>query len=279
MTTKCLNCGNEFEGNYCPNCGQSAKTGPLKLLPTIKEILPVIYNFDNRLLRTCLQLFTRPGHMIREYIEGHRICYYRPIPLIFLLASIYLLATHFIFGDGAVPNEFYSMGENEETQQFWNRHQALKMIVDNLQSIFANTAWMSLIMITLMLVPCKLMFRRTEFGRTMSYADHFNALVYLQCQSLIISFILCIPIRYLFSYNDTSTPLFLLSFMMMVFSFKQMHNISIRKGVRFGCLFWIISFIIIVVAITLVVLIVIYWLENFSNDDSIIQIINSETND
>lgn len=24
---KCLNCGTEFEGKFCPECGQSAKTG------------------------------------------------------------------------------------------------------------------------------------------------------------------------------------------------------------------------------------------------------------
>lgn len=30
-TIRCLNCGKEFEGDFCPKCGQSAKTGRFTL--------------------------------------------------------------------------------------------------------------------------------------------------------------------------------------------------------------------------------------------------------
>lgn len=90
----CLSCGMEYEGNYCPNCGQSKKVGRLSLKRVLTESLPDIYNLDNRFLRTCIDLFRRPGEMIMEYIKGNRVIYYKPISLLFVLASILIIVKH-----------------------------------------------------------------------------------------------------------------------------------------------------------------------------------------
>lgn len=44
---KCLNCGTEFSGNFCPECVQSADTKRLSFRRAITETIPDIYNLDN----------------------------------------------------------------------------------------------------------------------------------------------------------------------------------------------------------------------------------------
>lgn len=245
----CLNCGERFEGNYCPNCGQSAKTGPLKLLPAIKELIPIIYSFDNRLLRTIKQLFTRPGHMIREYIEGHRICYYKPITLIFLMATIYLVAFHFLNGVD-LENHIIQI-DNEEFKQFWEEH---KKLFEWVQSIASNKAWVALFSVTLWLIPYKVTFGRTEYGRNYSWADLFYSMIYLHCLTLMID--TCgMLINHVF---DVSQLVGIIVFVYTVVMYKQLFKISGKKAFWLTILAWIIFLVIVSVLLTIGCLIAYY---------------------
>lgn len=87
-THKCLSCGQEYEGNYCPNCGQSHRVGRFTTKRLITETIPDILNMDNQFGRTCVALFRCPDQMIMEYIRGKRVKYHKPIPLLFVLASV-----------------------------------------------------------------------------------------------------------------------------------------------------------------------------------------------
>ncbi|MBR6285427.1 MAG: DUF3667 domain-containing protein [Bacteroidaceae bacterium] len=87
----CLNCGNEYLGNFCPACGQSCKVRPVSLINAIGGIPHMITSGDHNIFYTYLELMFRPGHAIRDYIKGHRVRYYSPITLVFILTLIYLL--------------------------------------------------------------------------------------------------------------------------------------------------------------------------------------------
>lgn len=52
---------------------------------------------------TIKALFTRPGHMLREYILGHRANYFRPFPLLIILATLYGITAHLVEGNGNWP--------------------------------------------------------------------------------------------------------------------------------------------------------------------------------
>ena len=65
----CHNCGNEFEGNFCPICGQRAKVGRVGW-SSIKDNIAVLWGMDSRSLGyTLFQLLTRPGYLVRDYIS------------------------------------------------------------------------------------------------------------------------------------------------------------------------------------------------------------------
>jgi ribosomal protein L32 len=90
VITVCKNCGHRVAGRFCPECGQSADTDRLDLNFLIKHLRKVLFKyFDNGILYTSRELFTRPGHSIREYIEGKRVRHFEPLPLLVTIAALY----------------------------------------------------------------------------------------------------------------------------------------------------------------------------------------------
>lgn len=72
----CANCGNTFEGNFCPACGQRFSVYQKNLTPEEKKDPTLIWGFEaDTLLSYLVQLFGRPGYMISDYINGRqRVC-------------------------------------------------------------------------------------------------------------------------------------------------------------------------------------------------------------
>lgn len=95
MTT-CKNCGFEFEGNYCNQCGQKAKTSRLDWKYISDEAQYVLLHWNGGMLYTTKQLFTRPGHTIREYTEGKRIHHYKPLLMLLVVAGVYGFISHYV---------------------------------------------------------------------------------------------------------------------------------------------------------------------------------------
>lgn len=89
MTQTCKNCGNEYEGKYCNNCGQKASTGKLTFRSVLDNWAYGLTNCDTGILFTYKELFTRPGHMLADYISGKRVIYFQPFPTLFITAGLY----------------------------------------------------------------------------------------------------------------------------------------------------------------------------------------------
>ena len=90
-TTKCLNCGTEFEGNFCPGCGQSAETGRFTLRFIFGNLIAAVLGRDGGVAYTLKNLFSRPGKMIVEILDGKRRKYVSPFPMLFLALTVYIL--------------------------------------------------------------------------------------------------------------------------------------------------------------------------------------------
>lgn len=203
---KCLSCGMEYEGNFCPNCGQSAKVGRLSLKRVLTEALPDIYNLDNRFMRTCIDLFRRPGHMIKDYIEGNRAPYYKPVSLLFVVAAIYLIVAHLFHietGHDIDITKWLSGEVNGERISFIEEDGPLFKVLSFMADIYNNQAWSTLLSITILVIPIKLSFRATEYGKTLNVAEYFFIMLYLSCQTLILKVFLS-PISTLFGAQDAT---------------------------------------------------------------------------
>ena len=90
-TAHCLNCGKDFEGNFCPECGQSAETGRFTLRFIFGNLLAAVLGRDGGVAYTLKNLFSRPGKMIVEILNGKRRKYVSPFPMLFLALTVYIL--------------------------------------------------------------------------------------------------------------------------------------------------------------------------------------------
>lgn len=92
----CKNCGYHFMGNYCNHCGQSYKTNRLNFNNAWQNVLGGFSNISDGFLYTLLNLLYRPGYMIKDYIGGKRIRYFKPFQTLFVLAAIYIVLAQLI---------------------------------------------------------------------------------------------------------------------------------------------------------------------------------------
>ena len=111
-TCTCLNCGTTYTGNYCNRCGQSRNTPRYRLSNALKNIAGGFFNIDNGFGRTLLELLYRPGYMIRDFIGGKRIEYFRPFQTLFILAALYIMAVQLVD-----PEALSKKAKTEKTEQ------------------------------------------------------------------------------------------------------------------------------------------------------------------
>lgn len=95
----CLNCGTVYTGSYCNRCGQSRNTPRYRLSNAFRNILGGFTNIDNGFGRTLLDLLYRPGYMIKDFIAGKRILYFRPFQTLFILAALYIMTVQLVDPD------------------------------------------------------------------------------------------------------------------------------------------------------------------------------------
>ena len=97
MEHNCLNCNTALSSNFCQNCGQKATTHRYSLKHFVQhDLIHGIFHLEKGILFTIKQLFTRPGHIVREYVNGKRAYLFNFVPLIILIITVASLLTPFI---------------------------------------------------------------------------------------------------------------------------------------------------------------------------------------
>src|SRR5262245_26883211 len=85
--TNCLNCGAALTGQFCAACGQRA----LPPHPTVRELAGDAFaefsGWDGKFAETIRLLFTKPGELTRQWLEGRRVHFISPLRL-YLTASL-----------------------------------------------------------------------------------------------------------------------------------------------------------------------------------------------
>ena len=91
MSETCLNCGNTITMNFCPYCGQKKGVGKLTWHSFVLEIFHFFSHIEKGFLNTSYQVIVRPGKVIREYLEGKRKKYFKPLSLYLIWFSVHLV--------------------------------------------------------------------------------------------------------------------------------------------------------------------------------------------
>ncbi|MBT8181758.1 MAG: DUF3667 domain-containing protein, partial [Eudoraea sp.] len=87
----CRNCGTHVTNKYCENCGQRTSVYKVSFKETIHDFIDAAFSLNAPLFITLKQLIVNPGIVLREYLEGKRKKYYKPVAFFILTTVAYLV--------------------------------------------------------------------------------------------------------------------------------------------------------------------------------------------
>jgi hypothetical protein len=240
----CKNCSNQFEGKFCNSCGQSADTARLDFKFLLKNLHKnFIKIFHKGIFYTSRQLFTRPGHSMREYIEGKRVNHFEPIGLLIAFAAFYAVLYH------TFEIDMFSGISDSAVQGKLDLRSAGNWITDHFS------------LVTLLFVPVYSIGSFLSF-RTQGYNfyEHIYLNTFLASQRLLIriaTFPLLVILdgtENIFLFRDL---LILADIILMVWSYTQFFNKVKRiKAVFLSILCYVIFFVILIGGLIVVVIVV-----------------------
>lgn len=176
---RCTNCGHEYTGDYCPVCSQQAGDGRITWKWVGKSILDV-WGMDSRSLPfTLLQLLWRPGHLISDYIGGHRQICYKPVNMLFIVGLIYVVVMHLI-GQDAIAVAINLDGDPKDKYNTLF-HTAYTWMAD-------NPGWTMMIQTMLMIVPTHIVFRFAPRNQHLTLPENIFIQLFMSTLMLLVSF-------------------------------------------------------------------------------------------
>ncbi|MCC7249152.1 MAG: DUF3667 domain-containing protein, partial [Lysobacter sp.] len=103
VNDRCANCDRAIDGadqKFCPACGQPTPAHRIDWHFLGHELEHSVLHMDRGIFYSLKNLMLRPGHFIRDYIEGRRAHQVKPLMLIMILAAVIVfLAKYFLEGD------------------------------------------------------------------------------------------------------------------------------------------------------------------------------------
>ena len=117
IQSHCRSCGESLSGPYCSNCGEKViqPKRDYSIFAFFVQLLDGITNFDLKLIRSFYFLFARPGQLTKNYIDGRRVKWMRPIQ-IFLVSSVlfYLIMPN----SGSFYASYYELNSGYQASGF-----------------------------------------------------------------------------------------------------------------------------------------------------------------
>ncbi len=107
----CHNCGHEFQGHYCPSCGQSITEFDLPVGFVFYDFLGNFFSFDSRFFKTFFDLLFKPGFLTAEFFKGRRARYAPPFRVFIFLSFVLFLLLQIMTTDGLNKALEQSFGE------------------------------------------------------------------------------------------------------------------------------------------------------------------------
>ncbi len=129
----CRNCGNTNTSPYCGNCGQRSSVYKVTFRETFQDLADNLFSISAPLPRTLKYLIINPGKLLREYLQGKRKKYYKPISFFILATALYLFVRWAIGYDLIGNNDLYESTPGQVDPDL--SREAAKFMFQNLNSM------------------------------------------------------------------------------------------------------------------------------------------------
>ena len=258
-TQHCLNCGAEFEGAYCPRCGQHATVKRITMGHALHSFMTQVVGLQANLPRTLIDLCYRPGYLVTDYLEGKRRHYVNPFSTMLLLATLFILANQYVVHTDLImattnmshelSNElFQPMGATQADSEL-----SAQMTNSMLNEIYANFGFFNLLMVPILTLPFWLTFRREGAYRQhpMNLAEAATAMAYTGCQNQMVN-ILGLPFITAHNIGTVSLIEYLVVIPLFLLTFWQMFQIGLWRYVGRMVLFGLLCLVLLLLTVLVV---------------------------
>lgn len=189
----CKSCGQVFTGTYCNSCGEKLMEPKDRSMRTFLKSILLFLNFaDNKFLKTLLLPLKSPGLLSKEYADGRRVRYLRPLQLFFLLNLVYFLFPVLqLFNTSLRTQMYYLFHSNMVRNLVIDRLVVEKLSLDGFTLLYdEKTTGLAklLIMVYVLLasLPLSLIFRKKQ----RYFTDHVVLSLELACYNIFINALL-----------------------------------------------------------------------------------------
>ena len=226
----CKNCHTELvsDNDFCNRCGGKVIRNRLTFRNLFEHISETFFNYDNKLLRTLIDLFIRPEVVIGGYIDGIRKRYVNPISyfgLAITLTGLYLLILNKFFPESMDYSAFAIEGQ-EEIQK---------------RNVGFMQEYMSIFM--MLYIPIYALIARITFIglKKFNYTELLVVLLYWQSQLSIVSAVIVI-ITAMFGISQGIISMVLLPVMALyaAYIFKRLYKLSFGEIILRSLLFLVV---------------------------------------
>ena len=136
---KCKNCGSVSGGRYCQTCGQRSSVYKVTFRETFEDLANAMSPVNGPLLITARDLMVSPGKILRNYLEGKRKTYYRPVSFFLLTTVLYLVIRSLIGFDPFSDTSVVVEGGKVDESQLTEARNYMLTNINNLLFIFVFT--------------------------------------------------------------------------------------------------------------------------------------------
>jgi len=185
----CKSCGNNFTGLYCNRCGEKVIIPAERSFRTfIDNLITAVTLADNKFVKTLWLIIKKPGFISKEFANGRRVKYMKPISVFFVLNLIY-----FFFPVIQLFNASLNTQLQSPHGVFIKDFIALKMVklhmnVTSFSLIYdlktvSLAKLMVMVFVVLASLPLNVLYRK----KNRFFTDHVDYAIELACFNLFIN--------------------------------------------------------------------------------------------
>jgi len=262
-TSTCRNCGSENIENYCSNCGQKVYIKRF----TLKAFLGVFldaFDIEKGFIHTFIQLFTKPGIVINNYIKGKTKSYFNPLKYVIIIAGVYaflVISTDFFDQSIKTANEIM-LKNNEQFQNLEDKDEVLQKQNQWMELYKKYINLLPLLLIPIISLASKWIYKSKKYF----YGEHLIINSYILAHSFVL-IILVVPLIIFLPSITKYFPLLVgvLTVIYIIYAYNKTFNgspiISLIKSI-FVLLIGYILFIIALILIMIIALFILYAIDS-----------------
>jgi hypothetical protein len=197
----CLNCGAVVERKFCSECGQENLEIHDNFFHMAGHFIADYFHYDSKFFQSLKLLFTKPGFLTQQYLEGKRARYIHPLRLYFFITIIMVIVASQYYkeyqkdiehGNMIITDEDKANATEQEMKEIEeNKKMVLSKMAKGYGNISQNLKYISFFLLPVYALAFKILYwRRKKF-----YVDHLVYTLYLQSFAyVVVTVLLLLPL-------------------------------------------------------------------------------------